>query len=117
MAADSSDLLEGLHSLDITACKEHIRQLQARRERRRELVERLQEKLKALNNELAARKEEADRCKKDLLEEQAKNRRLAEARRGQKAGKEVATIQDDQQREQEMDLQTANVRRFMESET
>lgn len=115
MADDSSDLLEGLHSLDITACKEHIRQLQARRERRRELVERLQEKLKALNNELAARKEEADRCKKDLLEEQAKNRRLAEARRGQKAGKEVATIQDDQQREQEMDLQTANVRRFMES--
>eukprot|EP00434_Breviolum_minutum_P004490 symbB.v1.2.003958.t1/scaffold170.1/size288889/4 len=91
MADDSSDLLEGLHSLDITACKEHIRHLQARRERRRELVERLQEKLKALNNELAARKEEADRCKKDLLEEQAKNRRLAETRRGQKAGKEAGS--------------------------
>ncbi|CAK9062108.1 unnamed protein product [Durusdinium trenchii] len=115
MADDSSDLLEGLHSLDITACKEHIRQLQARRERRRELVERLQEKLKALNNELAARKEEADRCKKDLLEEQAKNRRLAEARRGQKTGKEVVQIQDDQHREQELELQAATVRRFMES--
>ncbi|CAE7706229.1 unnamed protein product [Symbiodinium pilosum] len=115
MADDSSDLLDGLHSLDITACKDLIRQLQARRERRRELVERLQEKLKALNNELAARKEEADRCKQDLLDEQAKNRRLAEKRRQRGGEKEVASIQDDLQREQEMELQTANVRRFMET--
>lgn len=114
MADDSSDLLDALHSLDITACKDLIRQLQARRERRRELVERLQEKLKALNNELAARKEEADRCKQDLLDEQAKNRRLAEKRR-HRGGEEIVSTQDDLQREQAMELQTANVRRFMET--
>eukprot|EP00439_Symbiodinium_sp_Y106_P050247 s4204_g6.t1 len=114
MADDSSDLLDALHSLDITACKDLIRQLQARRERRRELVERLQEKLKALNNELAARKEEADRCKQDLLDEQAKNRRQAEKRR-HRGGEEIVSTQDDLQREQAMELQTANVRRFMET--
>ncbi|CAJ1342444.1 unnamed protein product [Effrenium voratum] len=104
---DSNDLLEGLHSLDITSCKEHIRQLQSRRERRRELVERLQEKLKALNNELAARKEEADRCKKELLEEQAANRRVVRTNQ--------VAIQGDHQREQELEMQSSNVRRFMET--
>eukprot|EP00913_Durusdinium_trenchii_P020572 g19322.t1 len=88
----------GLGCVTTKDCTGHIRQLQARRERRRELVERLQEKLKALNNELAARKEEADRCPGT-----------------KKSPHQVVQIQDDQHREQELELQAATVRRFMES--
>eukprot|EP00928_Gymnodinium_smaydae_P046241 TRINITY_DN30802_c0_g1_i1.p1 TRINITY_DN30802_c0_g1~~TRINITY_DN30802_c0_g1_i1.p1 ORF type:complete len:929 (-),score=169.00 TRINITY_DN30802_c0_g1_i1:19-2688(-) len=72
---------EDLDSLDITACKDRILRLRADRERLAESTERLQERLKALNNELAARKEEADRSRQELLNEQAKNRRMAEQRR------------------------------------
>jgi len=115
MADGVDDLLEGLDNLALITCKEHIVQLQAERERRRELTERLQEKLKALNNELAARKEEADRSKNDLLEEQARNRRLAEQRREQEGpGKDTHAIQDEAARENASELQVSNVRRFIE---
>jgi len=74
---------EDLETLDITACKEKIGQLQAERERRREYTERLQEKLKALNNELAARKEEKERNEDYLKHEQTLNKENAEKRREQ----------------------------------
>eukprot|EP00930_Biecheleria_cincta_P088493 TRINITY_DN77737_c0_g1_i1.p1 TRINITY_DN77737_c0_g1~~TRINITY_DN77737_c0_g1_i1.p1 ORF type:complete len:861 (-),score=165.24 TRINITY_DN77737_c0_g1_i1:159-2741(-) len=115
MSEDNADALEGLDNLDITSCKEEINKLQAERERRRELTERLQEKLKALNNELAARKEEADRCRKELLEEQARNRRLQQERRDRDSSKkEISAIRDEAQREEEEAHQVANIRRFME---
>eukprot|EP00929_Paragymnodinium_shiwhaense_P069001 TRINITY_DN34812_c0_g1_i1.p1 TRINITY_DN34812_c0_g1~~TRINITY_DN34812_c0_g1_i1.p1 ORF type:complete len:913 (+),score=204.97 TRINITY_DN34812_c0_g1_i1:235-2973(+) len=78
---EPEDLAGDLESLDISACKERILQLQAERERRREYTERLQEKLKALNNEHAARKEEAARVKEDLQEEQERNRKKQHDRR------------------------------------
>ncbi|CAE8601581.1 unnamed protein product [Polarella glacialis] len=115
MADDDGDQFEGLESLDITACKERIVQLQAERERSREFTERYQEKLKALNNELAARKEEADRSRKELLEEQARNRRLAEQRREREGqAQDVYAIQDDAQRSEALELQISHIRRFME---
>jgi len=115
MSEDNAEALEGLDNLDITSCKEEINKLQAERERRRELTERLQEKLKALNNELAARKEEADRCRKELTEEQARNRRLQQERRDRDSSKkEISAIQDEARREEEEAHQVANIRRFME---
>lgn len=67
--------------MDVTQCRGLMKKLQAEREKCSELTERLQEKLKALNNELAARREEAERCKNSLEEEQLKNRRQEKRRR------------------------------------
>lgn len=99
-----ADEPDDMDSLDISACKERMVQLQAARERRGEYIERLQEKLKALNNELAARKEEAERSRQDLTEEQGRNRRIAEQRRGER-GTQLA-LEDPLER----------VRRFMEEQ-
>lgn len=71
---------EDLDNLDLTSCKDRIVQLQADRERRLEATERLQEKLKALNNELAARRLEADQRKIELKDEQSRNKRRAEVK-------------------------------------
>jgi len=89
--------LEDLDNLDLTSCKDRIIQLQADRERRLEATERLQEKLKALNNELAARRLEAEQRRAELKEEQNRNKKRAEMQR--EAG-EVA-LQDDQKAEED----------------
>lgn len=72
IADESGEDLENM--TDLSVCKERIVQLQADRERRLEATERLQEKLKALNNELAARRLEADQRRLDLKEEQGRNK-------------------------------------------
>lgn len=72
---------EDLDNLDLTSCKDRISALQADRERRLEATERLQEKLKALNNELAARRLEAEQRRMELKEEQNRNKKRAEAQR------------------------------------
>jgi len=93
---------EDIESLDITDCKERIGSLQAERERRIEYTERLQEKLKALNSELAARQEEAERKKRELQDQLHRNKELQEQRRD--AGDGMQDHQDDSHK----------VRRFVE---
>jgi len=70
--------------LDNTALTGKLNTLKAERERKREIIERLQEKLKALNNELASRRQERDECMQELKIQQNKNKRLI-ARRKQDA--------------------------------
>jgi len=82
-AAVVSEDAEELDGHDATALKDMIRELLSESDRRVEKTERLQEKLKALNNELAARKEEVDRYRKELHEQQTRNRKLAEQIREQ----------------------------------
>jgi len=115
---DTESVLDDLDDLDETACTERIAALQAQRERRREYIERLQEKLKALNGELAARKEEADRSKRELEQEQAKNKKAAEQRRAtggaaapSQDGK-VALLASPEAQEQKVD----KVQRFIEEQ-
>lgn len=93
------DEIEDLDNLSETARKDLIRKLQAERERRREYTERLQEKLKALNNELAARKEEADRNRKELQEEQRANKDKAEKRRAGEGGDDQLALAGDKKSE------------------
>jgi len=101
-----------LEGLDITACKTKITLLQAQRERRREATERLQEKLKALNYELAARKEEAETQRKRVADEMEMNKRHAEQQRARTGGQDSGAIVP--AGGAFSDLETDQVRRFVE---
>mmetsp|Transcript_36409 Transcript_36409/g.79641 ORF Transcript_36409/g.79641 Transcript_36409/m.79641 type:complete len:880 (-) Transcript_36409:183-2822(-) len=110
--ADSEAMAQDLESLDITACKDRILQLQAERERRKEFTERLQEKLKALNNELAARKEEADRSHKELQHEQDKNKKGIKGYDMDNEPSDQMRLLGDTKREEQID----KVRRLIEEQ-
>jgi len=103
---NSDDVDDELDSLDISAIREKLHQLQDERERRRESSDRLQEKLKALNYELASRMEEAETQRKLWQEVTDRNARLAEQRRHE-AGTAVVVAN-----ETEADME--QVRRLME---
>lgn len=79
----SSDPLEDDENIESSAAIEKIWQLQAERERKREYTDKLEEKLKALNNELAARTQELDKYSKALDAEQKKVKQAASKRRDQ----------------------------------
>lgn len=70
-----------LDNLDLASCKDKLHMLQGDRQGRLESTRRLQEKLKALNNELAARVQDISRSQKMFQETQARNNRLAKQTR------------------------------------
>lgn len=109
----ASDGFDDDDNIEPSAAIERIYQLQTERERKREDINKLEEKLKALNNELAARIEELDRCRKDLDEEQKRNKQAASERREQgNAGSQLQTVQPGS--EEEKDRQKEKVRHFIE---
>lgn len=89
---------EDLDGMDFTiqTCKDKIMHLQADRERRLEATERLQEKLKALNNELAARRLEAEQRKMELKEEQNRNKQHALMKREMGEGADGLVLRRDE---------------------
>mmetsp|Transcript_6011 Transcript_6011/g.14361 ORF Transcript_6011/g.14361 Transcript_6011/m.14361 type:complete len:884 (+) Transcript_6011:127-2778(+) len=91
MADEDNDDIE---NMDINACRDKLRQLLAEKARRKEMTERLDEKIKALNNELAARREQAEEKKRILAELKQKNRELEEPEEGADKDRTLAVDPD-----------------------
>lgn len=106
--------MEDDDNIEPSAAIERIFQLQAERERKREDTNKLEQKLKALNNELAARIEELDRCRRELDEEQKRNKQAASERReqGNAGGGQLQTVAPGSA--EEKDRQKEKVRHFIE---
>mmetsp|Transcript_55104 Transcript_55104/g.128981 ORF Transcript_55104/g.128981 Transcript_55104/m.128981 type:complete len:867 (+) Transcript_55104:118-2718(+) len=92
---DSHDEFSGL---DQTALTDKLNALKAEKERKHEMIERLQEKLKALNNELASRRQERDSCLLELKNQQNRNKRLI-ARRKQEGGDTSFSADQEEQKD------------------
>lgn len=86
MALQDSELEDAIHGLDLYACRQYLKQLQVEKSLRREKLERLEEKLKATNQELSSRQVEADKRKLEFFAEQEINRRRADRRSKPDAG-------------------------------